>query len=398
MDNRIAIDSSGNLPKLSTDPIGRRSNSPILRVIFLLALLVIVVVVVNMAGKKGKNFLRPSTVSAAEIIRRNLEKFIKPNTIYHQKTKQYLDGSNEPNTYEIWEDQESERFYNEATYSDGRETVQGFNLEFRWDIDYSTKTIHKDIYVYEPQSGPQPVGRRVDIAEQFDELIRNGILETKEGKLDDREVYVIYDTRASPEKYWDILTFDKNNFQILQTEKYGADRKLEELVIYETQEAIERTEESLAKFFTYKDPENDFTLYQRKFYTSTPDQEDYVVVSGPQTAPVSTIIPIPPTKPVGKASFAGTVKTGAQLWEIKSYCPNGLYLVADEGTYLVNQTDMLLLRLPSQPDGTKMLSDQKYVGKKVEVVGKYPAQENFCEALICECEDYILVDTIIIVD
>ncbi|MBU1130917.1 hypothetical protein KJ840_02180 [Patescibacteria group bacterium] len=104
------------------------------------------------------------------------------------------------------------------------------------------------------------------------------------------------------------------------------------------------------------------------------------------------------TKPVSKASFPGTVKTGTQLGEVKSYCANGLYLVADEGTYLVNQTKMLLLKLPSQSDGTKMLSDQQYVGKKVKVVGKYPAQENFCQALICECEDYILVDNINIVD
>src|SRR3989338_3885272 len=103
--------------------------------------------------------------------------------------------------------------------------------------------------------------------------------------------------------------------------------------------------------------------------------------------PYSTI---PPTKPVGRVSFMGTVKTGAQLGEVKSFCSNGLYLVADEGAYLVNQTRMLQLRLPNQPDGTKMLSDQKYVGKKVAVVGKYPAQEDFCLALICGCEDYLL--------
>jgi hypothetical protein len=385
-------------PKTNYLMKGRRFNSPILRVIFLLALLVLIVGVINIAGRKEKSFLRPSPVSATEIIRRNLEKFIKPNTIYHEKTKQRLGGNNEFNTYEIWEDQESERFYNEATYSDGRKTVQGFNLEFHWDVDYSTKKIHKDIYVYEPQSGPQPVGRRVDIAEQFDGLIRNGVLEAKEGILEGREVYVVYDTRTSPEKIWDVLTFDKQTFQILRTEKYGADKKLEELIAYEIQEAIERNETNLAKFFTYQDPGNNFSLYQRKFYTSKPDQEDYVLVSDPQTTPVSTIIPTRPPEPVGKVSFAGTVKTGAQLGEIKSYCPNGLYLVAAEGTYLVNQTEMLLLQLSGQPDGTKMLSDPKYVGKKVEVVGKYPTQENFCEALICECEDYILVDTIIIVD
>ena len=111
--------------------------------------------------------------------------------------------------------------------------------------------------------------------------------------------------------------------------------------------------------------------------------------------PYSTI---PPTKPVGKVSFVGTVLTGAQRGEVINYCPNGLYLVADEGTYLVNQTQMLQLRLPNQPDGTKMLSDQKYIGKRVEVVGKYPTQENFCQAFMCECDDYILVDYINIED
>lgn len=111
--------------------------------------------------------------------------------------------------------------------------------------------------------------------------------------------------------------------------------------------------------------------------------------------PISSPTPsVSPTKPVSKASFIGTVKTGAQLGEIKSYCSDGLYIVSDEGTYVVNQTTILQLRVPIQPNGTKMFSDQKYIDKKVEVVGKYPAQEFFCEALICECEDYILVDSI----
>ncbi|MBI5192538.1 MAG: hypothetical protein HZA08_03725 [Nitrospirae bacterium] len=91
--------------------------------------------------------------------------------------------------------------------------------------------------------------------------------------------------------------------------------------------------------------------------------------------------------------FRGTVKTGAQLGEVRQYCPQGLYLVASEGSYLVNQTTMLQLRISDEKTGTKikMLSDQKYIGKKVEVVGKYPAQEVFCEALICDCDSYILV-------
>jgi hypothetical protein len=89
--------------------------------------------------------------------------------------------------------------------------------------------------------------------------------------------------------------------------------------------------------------------------------------------------------------FDGVIKRGAELGGVKDYCPEGLYLVADNG-FLVGQTRMLLLRLPGPP--ATVLSDQDYIGKKVEVEGKYPAQEIFCEALICQCEDYILVERI----
>jgi hypothetical protein len=92
-------------------------------------------------------------------------------------------------------------------------------------------------------------------------------------------------------------------------------------------------------------------------------------------------------------TFVGTVMTGAQLGEVKNYCADGLYLVAGEG-YLVGQTQMLLLRIADGTNQPKMLSDQQYVGNQVKVVGKYPAQEAFCEALICECEDFILVEQI----
>ena len=99
----------------------------------------------------------------------------------------------------------------------------------------------------------------------------------------------------------------------------------------------------------------------------------------------------------GKSSdqktFTGTVMTGAQLGEVKNFCTEGLYLVADNG-YLIDQTQMLLLKVTDGADASSMLSDQQYVGKKVEVTGKYPAQEVFCDALICACEDYILVDQI----
>ena len=98
-------------------------------------------------------------------------------------------------------------------------------------------------------------------------------------------------------------------------------------------------------------------------------------------------------KSADQKAFTGTVMTGAQLGEVKNFCAEGLYLVADDG-YLVDQTQMLLLKVMDDVDESNMFSDQEYVGKKVEVTGKYPAQEVFCDALICACEDYILVDHI----
>lgn len=107
--------------------------------------------------------------------------------------------------------------------------------------------------------------------------------------------------------------------------------------------------------------------------------------------------PEPPTPPISSlSSFTGTVKTGAQLGEVKSYCAEGLYLVADEGRELIagTGTKMLLLRQPDVSDEPPMLSNPQYVGKRVEVAGKYPAAEVFCQALMCGCEDYILVESI----
>jgi len=98
-------------------------------------------------------------------------------------------------------------------------------------------------------------------------------------------------------------------------------------------------------------------------------------------------------KSADQKTFTGTVMTGAQLGEVKNFCAEGLYLVADDG-YLIDQTQMLLLKVSDGSDASSMFSDQQYVGKKVKVTGKYPAQEVFCEALMCACEDHILVDQI----
>jgi hypothetical protein len=98
-------------------------------------------------------------------------------------------------------------------------------------------------------------------------------------------------------------------------------------------------------------------------------------------------------KPTNLKTFTGTIMTGAELGDVKNFCAEGLYLVAEDG-YLIDQTQMLLLKVSDGADASSMFSDQQYVGKKVEVTGKYPAQEVLCEALMCACEDHILVDQI----
>ena len=92
-------------------------------------------------------------------------------------------------------------------------------------------------------------------------------------------------------------------------------------------------------------------------------------------------------------TFRGTIWRGADLGEVKSHCAEGLYLVAEDG-YLAGQTTMLLLRAPGPGGEADMLSDPGLIGQNVEVVGKYPAQEVFCAALMCGCEDYVLAERI----
>lgn len=105
-----------------------------------------------------------------------------------------------------------------------------------------------------------------------------------------------------------------------------------------------------------------------------------------------------PTKNIPTTStFYGTIKTGEQLGEVKNYCKDGYYLVADEGQYIADEMPMLLLLVSStdlsQPN--QMFSDPSLLNRKVEVSGKYPAKEAFCLALMCQCEPSILIQNIV---
>ena len=81
-----------------------------------------------------------------------------------------------------------------------------------------------------------------------------------------------------------------------------------------------------------------------------------------------------------KIKLQGVIKTGAQIGS-KALCQDGFYLTDDTGRLYLGAIG------------------RDYLGKTVEVIGKYPAQRAYCEALICECEVfYIRVESIKIIN
>ena len=101
------------------------------------------------------------------------------------------------------------------------------------------------------------------------------------------------------------------------------------------------------------------------------------------------VVPSPPVAvspfPRNNTSMQGIIKTGQDL--NITYCNNGLYLQADNGK-------ILLIKTGADAQSAEMLTDTDLIDKQVLITGTYPAQELFCEALLCECEDYILTQEI----
>ena len=91
---------------------------------------------------------------------------------------------------------------------------------------------------------------------------------------------------------------------------------------------------------------------------------------------------------LGTIAVQGIVKTGSQI--NMDHCREGFYLIDDTG--------LIQLRIKNEKGETKMLSDQKFLEKKVEIVGKFDTDQVFCEALICQCDYYILVEAIKILE
>lgn len=248
---------------------------------------------VSLTPESALNLFQAAPVSAAEIIKRNIERYLMNGTIYHEKTR-YVSFDTNGNatgtiTYNLWQDTLSDRFYNEVIYPD-RQVVQSFDLDSRYSADSAERKVYQEKYIYHDDYNKKTVhGTRVDLAEKFDQLLKQNSLTVEETIREGRSVYVIRDTRDSLDKFWDMLYFDKETFKLLETQKLK-DGKLETQVIYETQEALPRTADNLTTLFTFR-PQSDYEVELRYFDT----QKGYMDKDQtyPSASPALEISPFP---------------------------------------------------------------------------------------------------------
>lgn len=112
----------------------------------------------------------------------------------------------------------------------------------------------------------------------------------------------------------------------------------------------------------------------------------------PLSTPTPDTITSPDETSTTKTYF-GTAKRGSEIeGGVRSWCAEGLYIVADESSYLFDQASFLLLNLP------EMSNSEKYHNHRVRVTGLHDPSANRCEAMTCGCDDSITVSDITILD
>ncbi len=119
-----------------------------------------------------------------------------------------------------------------------------------------------------------------------------------------------------------------------------------------------------------------------------------------QSSPIKT----PLSAPKGMTVIRGVVFTGAQIQGDDAYCAEGLYIRVDEAIVpedmnSITSGSMIALRTKGGgtaqfPEALKPYSDTSVVNATVTVVGVYPAREVQCKALMCDCDDAIIVDNL----
>ena len=295
---------------------GARSRFVIPRFAYVLCALVLLLGGYFFAVKGKGNPFVPTVVHAADIIRKNLESHMKVGTIYHVVYTHdiYDNGEQASATYDLWEDYgTTARFKQDIIYPDGSHGQQGFDLDIRWDTDFATKTVKRDIYIY--PSGAQKealMGQRTDIATDMKAMVDAGTVTAVPGKLDTKDVYIVTNTDDHVGSGWDVLTFDRETFALLRVEENG-DSGTRQTITYDLQESIERTSERLQDVFGFVSPGSDFKVLDRRFDTSKGYlDDDYYEVSTASAVPA--ILPQTPMEYLESTPSADGFQCPRNTW------------------------------------------------------------------------------------
>jgi len=252
-------------------------------------------------------YLQLKKVDAKEIIKKSLEKILEKGTIYHHKasyfrfSKESDKNEDTPIIYEIWEDQDSNRFKNQVIYKEGKKVIQVFDGNILWDYNEEEKTLKKDIYLYpDPKEKETKRGERIDLIKTYRDLLDKGILKGYEGEINGRKVWQIIDEQTKySSSYWNVFYFNKDNFMLLQQEKWeekDGKKLIREKIVYEIMEIIPKQSTNISKIFLFDNPLSENTkVFERHFNISTGYIEDdyYLASSSSKFSP--SVSPLAPT-------------------------------------------------------------------------------------------------------
>lgn len=206
-----------------------------------------------------------SIAYAKEEIQKQIQLLSDPNIIVHRKNRLtfYSDGIQTSQiTYELWEDNSSNKFKNSAYYSD--ETVTQVNDgSIQWNYSDREKTLVKERYKYGNETTPSaaPQSKRVELLSDFEAILQydDSRITLSEGLYNNNPVYILetvgrvensFESYNKKEKMY----FDRNSMKLIGTREYRVDGANEYLLTDNEEliyEAVERTDENMQSLFTF---------------------------------------------------------------------------------------------------------------------------------------------------